>query len=731
MSVLGIISNQIAANAQTSLRSASTAVDGSATKLSSGSSISKASDDVAGLAIGTILKTNISTLQAALTNTSQAQALLNMADGAVDNISQLLERMKSLSSQATAGTLSDENREFLDLEFQGLMSEIDRISNSTNFNDIKLIDGSLFNPNSISTDTRSNATTGQGTLKLANALVDTENIKINGVTFSVVQNTAMSGNDTDLLRINVSANSTVETQTDQLWSNMQQILNYSGTNANVLTAKAALEELDIFFDDANDTFTIISKHAGTAANAIVIDSSATTDEWKLNGAVITGASTLTANGTASVGGALASGAFSTGTTFGGTDTTVATGNVGDGILRAIATGTEANTGINLHDISNNPAFVGKISGFKATYNADNVVDLQIQVGNYTYLANSVFTNYTADTIVTFGATESGGGSFKLQFAANQGSAVTSPSDADNFAQRIDNAFSTINVYQVREINNYKGSGQIFATGGAATANGDLNESKFYLVSDDFSDVKIEDIRVQAPIAAGSPAVIEFVVNGEIYRSGYAADGATAATGNFGASATTITNGADYAFRNQSDPNKFLRIDYTSATALTIDTTARAEGTEIALKKAFGIGDGNGQNTGLTFQVGTRSSDSIDVQIQGTRTRDIFKDDNNIQQSLDIKTKATADAAGIALDKAIKRVTAIRAQIGSLQSRFEKAASNIDSSIKSQDGARATFLDTDIPSESTRFSASLVRQRMSTAMLAQANSIPQNLLSLVS
>lgn len=140
--VLSINSNFAAVNAQTNVAKANDAVSRNIAQLSSGQRITQAKDDVAGLAIGTSLKTGVSTLKAAVTNTAQASALLGLADGAVNSISDILARQKSLASQATAGTLNEDTRGFLDQEFQALSLEINRIAGNANFNGIKLLDGS-------------------------------------------------------------------------------------------------------------------------------------------------------------------------------------------------------------------------------------------------------------------------------------------------------------------------------------------------------------------------------------------------------------------------------------------------------------------------------------------------------------------------------------------------------------------------------------------------------------
>ncbi|MCP5361306.1 MAG: hypothetical protein H6908_01485 [Hyphomicrobiales bacterium] len=141
--MVGIVSNSAALFAQQNLNRASTNSELSIARLSSGNAIVKASDDVSGLAIGTVLKTDVSTLRTVLKTAAQANSLLNIADGALQNIADILQRQKSLAVQANSGTLTSNERAFLNQEFTNLTLEIDRIVTNTEFNGVKLLNGNI------------------------------------------------------------------------------------------------------------------------------------------------------------------------------------------------------------------------------------------------------------------------------------------------------------------------------------------------------------------------------------------------------------------------------------------------------------------------------------------------------------------------------------------------------------------------------------------------------------
>ncbi len=112
-------------------------------KLSSGMRINRAGDDAAGLAISVGLKADIRSMDQAARNAADGISLIQTAEGAMDEVSSILLRMKELAEQSLNGTLSDTDRSYLDAEFTALTSEIDRIAGGTEFNSVALLDGTL------------------------------------------------------------------------------------------------------------------------------------------------------------------------------------------------------------------------------------------------------------------------------------------------------------------------------------------------------------------------------------------------------------------------------------------------------------------------------------------------------------------------------------------------------------------------------------------------------------
>jgi flagellin len=115
----------------------------SVSRLASGLRINSAADDAAGLAIREMMRTDIRVLNQGVRNANDALSLIQTADGALSVIDEKLTRMKELAEQAATGTYTSAQRAIMDSEYQAMASEVTRIANATDFNGVKLLDGSL------------------------------------------------------------------------------------------------------------------------------------------------------------------------------------------------------------------------------------------------------------------------------------------------------------------------------------------------------------------------------------------------------------------------------------------------------------------------------------------------------------------------------------------------------------------------------------------------------------
>lgn len=138
---LRIATNVSSLTSQRHLRQTRELLDRSLERLSSGYRINRAGDDAAGLAISEKLRAKTRGLVQAQRNASDGVSLIQVAEGGLNEIQNILVRLRELGVQAASDTLGAQERRYLDLEYQSLKDEVDRIANGTEFNGTFLLDG--------------------------------------------------------------------------------------------------------------------------------------------------------------------------------------------------------------------------------------------------------------------------------------------------------------------------------------------------------------------------------------------------------------------------------------------------------------------------------------------------------------------------------------------------------------------------------------------------------------
>jgi flagellin len=138
---LRIATNTTSLNAQRMLSVTRAGLDRSLERLASGSRINHAGDDAAGLAISENLRAQIRGMRQAKRNGMDGVSLIQVSEGGLNEISNMLIRLRELGIQSASDTIGDTERQFTDREFQSLKQEIDRIANVTQFNGTPLLNG--------------------------------------------------------------------------------------------------------------------------------------------------------------------------------------------------------------------------------------------------------------------------------------------------------------------------------------------------------------------------------------------------------------------------------------------------------------------------------------------------------------------------------------------------------------------------------------------------------------
>lgn len=252
MGTLSITTNTSALNVQRNLAEANDRSASSLAKLSSGSRVPTARDDAASLAIGSRLEAEVAGLNQASINASQATSMLQIADGALSEVNDVLVRLKSLSVQSSSGQLSDSERALLDSEFQNLLEEIDRISQDTEFNGNQLLNGGdiIASTNELKT----------GSLASAGISLSFDTNKVDGKTDGNADGDFIDPEDAAGDMFSISYDETTQTMTltnittgEVTQQNIQDDLNAVAGNGNNLTPG---QELEVSFGDLGVTVTL-------------------------------------------------------------------------------------------------------------------------------------------------------------------------------------------------------------------------------------------------------------------------------------------------------------------------------------------------------------------------------------------------------------------------------------------------------------------------------------------
>ena len=140
-----INTNLNALTAQSGQRMAQMELQNAMQRLSTGQRINSAKDDAAGLAISQRMTADVRGLTVAIRNANDGKSLAQTAESAMGEVTNMLQRMRELSVQAATGTVTGDDRKAMQIEVKQLTSEIDNIGQRTNFNGIKLLDGSAKN----------------------------------------------------------------------------------------------------------------------------------------------------------------------------------------------------------------------------------------------------------------------------------------------------------------------------------------------------------------------------------------------------------------------------------------------------------------------------------------------------------------------------------------------------------------------------------------------------------
>ncbi len=743
---------------------ASKALSDSTLKLSSGNRLSHASDDVAAFSIAARMQSQLTTLKQASSNAAQGDSLLQVAEGGLQQILDILDTMDALATQSNSSSIAAADRTYLQAQFASYLDEIDRIASTTSFNNIKLLNGNLSGAAEPTTTTTAstkasatlafttNATAGQTVVLNGVTLTEGVDFAAGGTTALTVEalkdalnsstNTALSkatytrsgdsliitadsgGKLGEKFIVDKATSTTVftvtgaPTQTTNIYTLDGAVDNGLGVGSTIATgtigdtlvntqsqskgsvtlnlASNALANETINIDDGNGSLLTFTFKA-TASSSTEITIGATVEETLQNTVEAISQYSDTSNYVTSQLDFRINGdnlIISNKTAGNVADFTGAVPDItetltGGSLSAATITG-GTNTGVNTNGV-NNAEFIGSIGGFAATYVGADSLTASITIGSSTYSAAITDTTPTSNSTVRF--TSTSGGYFDVQLAANEGATVSNQTTADSYAARLNSAFAGLTFYQNRPVSNFVATGTF--VGGSAT-----------LQLSDFTENRIDSIAVTAPVS--DDASIDITINGEIFRA------SSGIGGTLGAYETL-------KFTSLTDANNVLTLN-NGSTAQDFSDTAAAANFEEDLRTAFGLDE---TGTGVTFQVGTDTTDTVNVVVNNSSTDQLF---NGSTPSISTQDNA-ADAQDL-IDTARSSVLANLANVGALQARFQSAQAVNQKVTEGLTSAHSLLADTDVAEESTNYATQALKVNSGIAIIAQTRKLQSSLLQIL-
>jgi len=696
MSVIN--TNVKALAAQESIRSSNMSLNQAMERLSTGSKINSAKDDAAGLAITNRMTSQIRGMAKAINNVNDAISMSQTAEGAVSNVTDMLQRMRELAVQAGTGSLNGNDRSSLQLEVTQLKQQIQDVATKTNHNNIKLLDGSAQN-----VVVQSGVNSGD-TVKMSFASMQTKDIGLGSraslSSVSGVLATRAALTESDLYLNGIAVGASVAIDDPATASAASAIAKVAAINkvSNLSGVYAKADETV----SSGTTMTAAIVAAGTVTiNGIVSDTFATTADASLSRK----AAVMAINAKTGQHGVVA-------TDTGDTNTGVTlTAKDGRNIVVSLTTATSAATGVlaqsivgsySLYTLDGRDITVDTGSGSNSMQAASG-----LRAGTYKSDIAQVTTAARATTVaapddattgvlngnsmiindVVIGAAVSTDDTSSIEAAAGS----TRASSAIAIAAAINKAASKTGVTASATPNIVRGEGfTANTTLSAVTLNINAVSITTTMATRDGVIDAINDVSVKTGVVAS------------VWGAGVqltAADGRNIAI--------AVTAGA------------VANVGLTGVTLATTSAAATVYTSQITLSS---------QNA---FSVRAGSHGPANLALLGFAQGTFGGSDNGLKvNQIDLSTVSGATQALMAVDAAINTASAAQAYAGAINNRLDAAINNLTESSKNMQASRSRILDTDYAQETTNLAKQQIIQQAATAMLAQANQSSQSILSLL-
>ncbi len=685
--------NVMSLNAQRQLNKSQLTQNQAMERLSSGLRINSAKDDAAGLAISTGMTSQVKGLNQAVRNANDGISMTQTAEGSMDEMTNILQRMRELSVQAANDTNSASNRASIQGEIDQLYSEIDRIASTTQFNGINLLDGSTkstslqigansgekleFGIDAVTTkDLNLNAVSGLGELnggriQSVTAGTTTDDVIINTVGISAVAAGSNNGADTVATVINAKTGSTGVTAS--AYNVIEGVAGGSGvTTAGGLTIQIA---------------------GGTAQN---VSASGSMQE-------------LVDNINRDIGGVIAtldtSGALSI------TNDTGKTVTLGGG------------------DIGNTGLVADTYRGFVSFTSSDSTA---ISIGTNSAQGSSTFA-----ALKQLGFNQQGG-SDSVKGGAVDSNAITTTDKITINGVELGAVTGTTAADKSFAINAISGS-----TGVDATANTSVEYTIVFAEGSDTAAGASTGVGVKGLVSVSTDGNLDKLqVNGvtiSALTNASSMDEVVSAINNAGLQGVvaTATSDGKLKLESVSGQNVELRVINSVGAAHTTTTTGVVNAAGSAVGSATATQTNRGTIT-LTGQDGkdvvvTSKATSTTLQATALDKLGLANTGGNaaaVGIGLSVNSVGNAENSIKRIDDALEQISRARGNLGAIQNRLGSTISNLENVSQNLSAANSRVRDADFAAETSKMSKAQILQQAGTAMLSQANAASQSVLSLL-
>lgn len=740
-------------NAQKNLARSGESLSTSLQRLSSGLRINSAKDDAAGLAISTRFTSQIRGLNQASRNANDAISLSQVAEGALQEVTNVLQRMRELSIQSANGTNSASDRSALQDEVNQLKQEMSRIANTTTFNGLKVLNGDLQNAlfhvgaeadQTISVSIRDTRSTAIGSNQVStnntNGLEGATRKELYigvaggaggadlGAEVGVAQaNAATNGYSGSVFTItNTSSAGVSTTQTVNVTANDEA--STIATNLTAATGVVAKGFNQVTVDNlaSVNAATVITLEGQTISNA----ASTTIDQM---------ATSINANATLQAAGiyAVSDGSSMEVYAVDGRDLSFAnTAGTGvfdmaglDGAAATTLVATQATT------------FGGRVDiTLDQNYSISSDTDSIIINGTATTTAvgNGTITDFMNNTTNTTNDLTNNVGAQTLTLVGSSGSSTVSVS-ADDAADSIATAINSV-------------AGSTGITASATTSVTLDNLSADGTVSFNLYGDNATAAAVTATVTTSDLSALVTAINDVAGTTGI-----TAAVGtNNSEVVLTHSTGKDVVIQNFSHS---AAVDYAApgVTAVSGTGSTQSAATEQSMRVTGNASTNSGGTAATLYDGGARTNfDSTvvggeitfnsanafnvtsDISGSASTGTSLFTGNANSANSstlsdvgqIDIGTQSGANNAIDVIDGALDQISVVRASLGAVQNRFSSTISNIANGVENLEAARSRIMDADFAKETAMLTRSQILQQAGISILAQANQVPQNVLGLL-